>query len=335
LGMGHYKLLFLAGMSLSMANVTPQTLAAASAGPATSPALTKQTLPEQAASEAPAQQLQALVAPLIHYPDHMVSAVFAASAKPEQVALAARYLNSPSSIEGDPNFDQATLTLMQYPALVNYMAANLVWVSELGQMLAANEHGQLWAALANERLMPKAALEPIHVVSTKQYVTHRSRPIHTSARRSAHAYSTFTHHADRPIRHYRVKHSYIAPPRHQRIWWDTMFYDPHFARHGSHHRFKHWQFGASYGHPPRHFSHHRGGIDDFLFRHQRALERRIHRQHRAHVHREHNRQHRREHRQEHRQGRRQERRGHHDANLRPTPKREAPRAWMFAEGPLR
>lgn len=369
--MGRYKLLFFAGVSLSMATISLNTSAETSRADSPPQTIKEQTTPEQSA-----RQLQALILPLIHYPDHMVSAGFAASSNPAQIALAARYLNEPASVTGNPDFDQATLTLMQYPTLLSYMAANLDWVSELGQALAIHENRRLWAALADEHLAPAAAGDPIRMASTQRYVVHPSRPTHTSSRHLSPTYHEVGHHPDRRIKRYRVKHRYVAPLRHQQVWRDTSFYDLHFGRHGlrhpsthrfhypnhhSHHPLKHWRLGVSLGHQPRHVSHYRGFSDDWLLTHQRALERRIHRKQHAYSHREHKRehrrdhrregkwnrhndhqqerQHRREHRQQHGQENRQERRQHrreHDAShRRSAPNREPSRARMFAQGQLK
>lgn len=369
--MGHYQLLFFAGVSLSMTTIALDATAETASG-----SRPPQALEKKAVSGRPTRQLRSLILPLIHYPDHMVSAGFAASANPEQIALAARYLSEPSSVRGDPNFDQPTLNLMQYPALLSYMAANLVWVSELGQALATHENRRLWAALADERLAPAAAGDPIRMASTQRYVVHPSRPTHTSGRHLSPTYHEVGHHPDRRIKRYPVNHRYVAPLRHQQVWRDTSFYDLHFGRHGlrhpsthrfhypnhhSHHPLKHWRLGVSLGHQPRHVSHYRGFSDDWLLAHQRRLERRIHRKQHAYSHREHKRehrrdhrrdgkwnrhndhqqerQHRREHRQKHGQENRQERRQHrreHDAsNRRSAPNREPSRARMFAQGQLK
>jgi hypothetical protein len=369
--MGRYKLLFFAGVSLSMATISLNTSAETSRADSPPKTIKEQTTPEQSA-----RQLQALILPLIHYPDHMVSAGFAASSNPAQIVLAARYLNEPASVTGNPDFDQATLTLMQYPALLSYMAANLDWVSELGRALAIHEPELLWTALADERFAPTAAGEPIRVARTTRYVVQPSRPTYTSSRHLTPSYHEVVHYPDRRIKRYRVKHRHVAPLRHQRIWRDSGFYDLHSRRHGLHHpsnhrfhrpshhpdrRLNHWRLGLSLGHQPRHSSYHRGFNDDWLLTHQRALERRIHRKQHAYSHREqrrnhrqenrregkwdrHNdhkqeRQHRREHRQENRheygQERRQERREHDASHRRSTPKRERPREWMFAQGQLK
>jgi hypothetical protein len=365
--MGRYKLLFFAGVSLSMATISLNTSAETSRADSPPKTIKEQTTPEQSA-----RQLQALILPLIHYPDHMVSAGFAASSNPAQIALAARYLNEPASVTGNPDFDQATLTLMQYPALLSYMAANLDWVSELGRALAIHEPELLWTALADERFAPTAAGEPIRVARTTRYVVQPSRPTYTSSRHLTPSYHEVVHYPDRRIKRYRVKHRHVAPLRHQRIWRDSGFYDLHSRRHGLHHpsnhrfhhpdrRLNHWRLGFSLGHQPRHSSYHRGFNDDWLLAHQRALERRIHRKQHAYRHREqrrnhreenrregkwdrHNdhkqeRQHRREHRQENRheygQERRQKRREHDASHRRSTPKRERPREWMFAQGQLK
>ena len=63
-----------------------------------------------------------LVDPLIHYPDDIVQVIFDATKHPEQIALAARYLNSPNSVQGKPAFTPAILALMQYPTLLQRLS---------------------------------------------------------------------------------------------------------------------------------------------------------------------------------------------------------------------
>ena len=91
-----------------------------------------------------------LVESLVHYPDDIVQVIFDATEYPEQIALAARYLNEPNSVQGKPAFNRAILALMQYPTLLQRLSTDLVWISELGRALAEDE-SLVWAQLKGRR----------------------------------------------------------------------------------------------------------------------------------------------------------------------------------------
>jgi hypothetical protein len=88
-----------------------------------------------------ADELQQLVAPIALYPDSLVAQVLAAATFPDQIAAAAGWLKQYSSITGPllmqavdaQPWDPAVKALTQFPAVLNNLAANLTWTSELGE----------------------------------------------------------------------------------------------------------------------------------------------------------------------------------------------------------
>ena len=116
-----------------------------------------------------------LVESLVHYPDDIVQVIFDATEYPEQIALAARYLNEPNSVQGKPAFNRAILALMQYPTLLQRLSTDLVWISELGRALAEDE-SLVWAQLKDRRQLPEGLASPVTVVPEETRVVYRSRP---------------------------------------------------------------------------------------------------------------------------------------------------------------
>ena len=156
-----------------------------------------------------------LVDPLIHYPDDIVQVIFDATQHPEQIALAARYLNNPNSVQGKPAFNAAILALMQYPTLLQRLSTNLVWVSELGQALTDDE-SHVWAQLEDQRLLPEDLAQPITVVPAETRVVYRSRP--SSYRYSdpwpARVSSSYVVHWDRHSHRHPTHHGHLRHPDH-------------------------------------------------------------------------------------------------------------------------
>lgn len=284
-----------------------------------------------------------LVQPLIHYPNELIQTIFRVSQQPEQVALAARYLTDPNSITSEPQFSDAALELMQYPALVLQLSADLLWLRQLGQAVSSDEDS-LWASLQDQRLaqgVPDDALEdvtaglssdPISVTRIDDRIIYRSGPgyrngpsIHhlgaqrLSPRRATTYVFPRLHAPAAPW----SRHGLHRPPNGFFLHKDQLF--------GRHSRRWHNSFGWR-------------GRDDFLHRHQRQLRDNIGRQRRAErrgehhqQHRpEHRREHRREHRQEHRaENRREHRQEHRQKNNQDRrngapqrPERRPPRAYM-------
>src|SRR5579862_4931071 len=86
------------------------------------------------------QQLQQLVAPIALYPDSLVASALAASRFPEQITeandwLAARKTLSPGDLAQQADkqtWDPSVKSLLAFAPVVENMASNLSWTSELG-----------------------------------------------------------------------------------------------------------------------------------------------------------------------------------------------------------
>ena len=85
-------------------------------------------------------QLQQLVAPIALYPDSLVAQILAASAFPEQVVEANRWVQSHSGLQGDSlgqavdqqPWDPSVKALAAFPSVLGNMDKNLSWTSSLG-----------------------------------------------------------------------------------------------------------------------------------------------------------------------------------------------------------
>ncbi len=193
--------------------------------------------------------LAALVDPLIHYPDDIVQVIFDATEHPEQIALAARYLNDPNSVQGKPVFDRAILALMQYPSVLQQLSRDLVWVSELGQVLTDDE-SHVWAQLEDQRLTPDDLAQPVTVERAKPRVVYRSRP------------TSYRYRDPWPT---RASSTYV-------VYWDRHSHR-HPMRHRHHHHYRSW--GHSNRHNPFWYHGYLRHPDQFLYQQHRQLERKI------------------------------------------------------------
>jgi len=98
--------------------------------------------PQAAPAPESAEQIQALVAPIALYPDALVAQVLSASTFPDQVALAQNWLLQHKDITGqqlttavnNENWDPSVKALTAFPSVLDDMAKNLAWTSELGQV---------------------------------------------------------------------------------------------------------------------------------------------------------------------------------------------------------
>jgi Protein of unknown function (DUF3300) len=99
--------------------------------------------PESTTEAAPksAAELQALVAPIALYPDALVAQVLSASTFPDQVALAQGWVQSHPGLTGSKlttevdkeTWDPAVKALTAFPTVLDNMAKNLAWTSNLGE----------------------------------------------------------------------------------------------------------------------------------------------------------------------------------------------------------
>jgi hypothetical protein len=89
-----------------------------------------------------AEQIQALVAPIALYPDALVAQVLSAATFPDQVALAQNWLQDHKSLTGQDlmkevdkqSWDPSVKALSAFPTVLDNMAKNLAWTSQLGEV---------------------------------------------------------------------------------------------------------------------------------------------------------------------------------------------------------
>src|SRR6202049_979995 len=131
-----------------------------------------QNLPASQDSQAPPQtsqgvpyapqtpdQLQQLVAPIALYPDSLVAQILAASAFPEQVVEANRWVQSHSGLQGDSlgqavdqqPWDPSVKALAAFPSVLGNMDKNLSWTSSLGDAYYNQEQDVMDAVQAMRR----------------------------------------------------------------------------------------------------------------------------------------------------------------------------------------
>jgi hypothetical protein len=90
---------------------------------------------------ATAEELQAVVAPIALYPDALVAQVLSAATFPDQVAVASYWIEQNKTLTGSAlvtavdkqTWDQSVKALTQFPDVLNNMAQNLSWTSQLGE----------------------------------------------------------------------------------------------------------------------------------------------------------------------------------------------------------
>jgi hypothetical protein len=89
-----------------------------------------------------AEQIQALVAPIALYPDALVAQILTGATFPDQIALAQNWLEQHNDLTGKKlmkevdkqTWDPAVKALTQFPSVLDNMAKNLAWTSELGEV---------------------------------------------------------------------------------------------------------------------------------------------------------------------------------------------------------
>lgn len=111
-----------------------------------------------------ADQLDSLVAPIALYPDALVAQVLAAAALPEQVAFAEDWLQQNNNLTGSAltqavnqqSWDPSVKALTQFPSVLNDLAKNLSWTSNLGQAYV-NQQSDVMAAVQTMRVQAQQA----------------------------------------------------------------------------------------------------------------------------------------------------------------------------------
>jgi Protein of unknown function (DUF3300) len=139
-----------AGMSVEPAFASAGQSQAQEAGPT----VAKQT----------AEELNALVAPIALYPDALVAQVLAAATVPDQVAIADYWLSEHQKLKGKglekavnkESWDPSVKALTQFPSVLDDMAHNLAWTSNLGEAFH-NQQADVMASVQTMRAKAQAA----------------------------------------------------------------------------------------------------------------------------------------------------------------------------------
>ena len=122
--------------------------------------------PEYAGQGAPmtAQELQSLVAPIALYPDALVAQILSAATYPDQIAVANSWLQQNKNLTGSAlgkavnaqSWDPSVKALTEFPSVLNNMAQNMVWTSQLGEAYH-NQSSDVMTAVQTLRAQAKAA----------------------------------------------------------------------------------------------------------------------------------------------------------------------------------
>ena len=134
-----------------------QTAATAPAGSTTS-AYSGQGVP------ATAEELQAIVAPIALYPDALVAQILTAATFPDQIAIAAYWVEQNKSLTGSAlvsavnaqTWDPSVKALTQFPSVLSNMSQNLSWTSQLGEDYH-NQQADVMTAIQTLRAKAKSA----------------------------------------------------------------------------------------------------------------------------------------------------------------------------------
>ena len=110
------------------------------------------------------QELQSLVAPIALYPDALVAQILSAATFPDQIAVANYWLEQNKNLTGSAlmqavnkqSWDPSVKALTQFPSVLDNMAKNLSWTSQLGEAYH-NHASDVMAAVQTLRAQAKAA----------------------------------------------------------------------------------------------------------------------------------------------------------------------------------
>ncbi|MGB9435003.1 MAG: DUF3300 domain-containing protein [Candidatus Acidiferrum sp.] len=115
-------------------------------------------------SPVPANDMDALVAPIALYPDALVAQILGAATYPDQVEAADAFVKSNSNLSGealiqaaeDQEWDPSVMALLQFASVLEKLAQNLGWTSALGDV-SANQQADVVAAIQRMRAKAYAA----------------------------------------------------------------------------------------------------------------------------------------------------------------------------------
>src|SRR6516165_2019419 len=110
------------------------------------------------------QELHSLVAPIALYPDALVAQILSAATFPDQVAVANYWLEQNKNLTGSAlmqevnkqSWEPSVKALTQFPSVLNNMAQNLSWTSQLGEAYH-NQQSEVMAAVQALRAQAQSA----------------------------------------------------------------------------------------------------------------------------------------------------------------------------------
>jgi hypothetical protein len=113
---------------------------------------------------ATAAELQSLVAPIALYPDALVAQILTAATFPDQIAIASYWMQENKTLTGTAlvtavdkqTWDPSVKALTQFPSVLDNLAKNLSWTSQLGEDYH-NQQAEVMTAIQTLRAQAKAA----------------------------------------------------------------------------------------------------------------------------------------------------------------------------------
>jgi uncharacterized membrane protein YgcG len=130
--------------------------------------------PAQDASQIPADQLDALVAPVALYPDPMLSQVLVASTYPLEIVQAQQWVQQNSNLKGSAladaakrqDWDPSVQAMVAFPDLLKRLSDNIKYTTDLGNAFLAQQ-GEVMDAIQRMR---RKAQDSGKLASTEQQV---------------------------------------------------------------------------------------------------------------------------------------------------------------------
>ena len=118
------------------------------------------------------QEIDSLVSPIALYPDALVAQILSAATFPDQIAVANYWIQQNKSLTGSAlmqaadkqSWDPSVKALTQFPTVLNNMAQNLSWTSQLGDAY----HNQASEVMAAVQTLRKQAQTAGNLKSTPQ-----------------------------------------------------------------------------------------------------------------------------------------------------------------------
>jgi len=109
-------------------------------------------------------EVNSLVSPIALYPDALVAQILTAATFPDQVAVANYWLQQNKNLTGTAlaqavdkqSWDPSVKALTQFPTVLNNMAQNITWTSQLGEAYH-NQHAEVMAAVQTLRKQAQTA----------------------------------------------------------------------------------------------------------------------------------------------------------------------------------